>query len=287
MPKSMTGFGRARSAALSVEIRTVNHKGRDISVKLPSGHYEYEPKLRALVVDALSRGRIDIMVTLREVYRVGTVKANKDLAKDYLNAVRALAKELKMPGEMRMERLVNFPGVIQMGSGHEELVPWNEVETSVRKALKELQAMRMREGKRLATDLGKRLEGLTRLLPRIEQRSQEGLLEYRNRLKARIAALVGDTAATDTPRFEMEVALLAERSDITEEVVRLKSHIEEMKQMLKDVKPVGRRLDFLLQEMNREANTIGSKSNDVQIAHDIVQVKELLEQIREQVQNLE
>jgi len=188
---------------------------------------------------------------------------------------------------MRMERLVNFPGVIQMGSGHEELVPWNEVETSVRKALKELQAMRMREGKRLATDLGKRLEGLTRLLPRIEQRSQEGLLEYRNRLKARIAALVGDTAATDTPRFEMEVALLAERSDITEEVVRLKSHIEEMKQMLKDVKPVGRRLDFLLQEMNREANTIGSKSNDVQIAHDIVQVKELLEQIREQVQNLE
>lgn len=287
MPNSMTGFGRARTGGLLVEVRTVNHKNRDVSVRLPPGHLDVETRLRGLIAEKLSRGRVDLTVTVKEGVRPGVIRTNLPLAQAYLKAVRLLAKQLKMDGEVRLDRVLGWPGVLQSDAGALSGLKWEEVEPVVMKALRELGVMRAREGKRLIADIEQRLKKLSSALVFLETRLEGALLEYRNRLKSRVTALAGDTLVTDTPRFEMEVALLAERSDITEEVVRLRSHIVQMRTILKEAKPVGRRLDFLVQEMHREANTIGSKSNDVRIAHDVVQVKELLEQIREQVQNIE
>lgn len=287
MPLSMTGFGRAKEGKVAVEVRTVNHRNRDISIKLPHGHYEHEARIRGVLTEIVSRGRIDLMVNIKEWQGRKSVKANPEVAQAYLKELRALAKKLKVPGEVTLQQVSGWPGVMQMGDGQEEILEWTELLPVVKKALTELQGMRSREGKHLVKDVEKRLDVLAKVLPRVEERSRSGLIEYRNRLKARIAELAGDAAKTDTPRFEMEVAMLAERSDIVEEVVRLRSHIDHMRQLLKEEKPIGRRLDFLVQEMLRETNTIGSKSNDVKIAHEIVGMKEAIEQIREQIQNLE
>ena len=292
MIKSMTGFGRATAEGegikVTVELRTVNNRHLDVHVRLSQEFTELELAVKKQVQAALKRGRVDVSIMIE---RGGTVAfdINRDAVRAYLDAVGVLKEEFGLGGDIALDSIVRLPGVLQSTSSSvaADAAVAETVATATTSALSDLVAMRAVEGAELATEMNSRIERIEALMPLIELRAEQLPTQYRDRLEKRLAELVRGKPIDET-RLAQEVAYLAERSDIAEELARLKSHLGQFRQtMLGEAGEAGKRLDFLLQEMNREANTVLSKSGDVEISESAITIKAEVEKLREQVQNVE
>lgn len=291
MVKSMTGFGRSEenfdNRCYVVEIKSVNHRFGEVYVKLPKEYSLLEENVRKLVLKKVSRGRIDVYITIENFGENDKiVEVNTPLMTSYLKAIQEIAQNLKLDLNIDLIQFAKLPDMLVIKDVADAELVWSELETVVQKAIEQLIAMRDTEGKKLANDIKIRGERIGETLKKIEERSPEVVEEYRNRLQEKIRQILPDIQI-DENRLITEVAIFAERSSINEEIVRLESHLEQLMQILTQEGPIGRKLDFLLQEMNREINTIGSKANDLAISKMVVEIKSELEKIREQIQNIE
>ena len=292
--KSMTGHGRGECVRdgfkITVELSSVNRKQMDMSINLPRELESLESQVRDALNRKLARGRLTAKITLQSAgdSAAGLVRLNSDLARAYANEFRKLAKELGIVGDLTLDTLLKAPGVLQNnGDSDDADAYWPAVEKALKAALSGLVKMRQQEGDHLAGDLSARINAIAKSAARIQKRSPKVVLKYRDNLMERIANLGADAPAVDDDKLAREVAYFADRCDVTEEITRLNSHFEQFAGFVKSSKPVGRTLDFLSQEMNREINTIGSKANDSDISREVVKVKAELEKFREQVQNVE
>ena len=291
MVRSMTGFGRGSAQSedyrLAVEVRSVNHRFLDIAVRLPREYAALEERIRRAVARHIERGRVDLTVRVdRLTSPVRTVRVDTGLAQAYYEALKELRKHLRLPGSIDIDLLIDFPDVLRVEQAEEDLEAlWSLLEPALATALAELVAMREAEGGELARDLVRRARAVEERVDAIAARAPEVLKEYHRRLLARLQEW--GHGGLDPERVAAEVALMAERSDIAEECVRLRSHCRQFRASLAEGGAVGRRLDFLLQEMHREVTTIGAKAGDLAISTLVVDIKTELEKMREQVQNIE
>ena len=292
MLKSMTGFGASDLATTAgrytVEARSLNHRFLEVVVRLPRELAPLEDRIRTLVQGRVLRGRVEVAI-MRENYgkRLRTVRIDLDLAKAFASALNELKQALELPGSPDLAMLSALPDLIRIEEQKEDLeAAWTAIAEGLEVALSRLVAMREREGARLASDLGQRVRRLAERADEIERRAPLVVQEHAARLTRRIEELIG-MPPVDEGRLAAEVAIFADRSDIAEETTRLRSHLAQMQQMLIGDGPAGRTLEFLVQELGREANTIGSKANDVEISRAVIAVKGDLESLREQIQNLE
>lgn len=291
MIKSMTGYGKGEAAdgsgRCTVEVKTVNNRYGEIAVKLPRTFLAYEHEVRKTVGGVIRRGKADLFLQWEpDSGEMAVPPVNLAAARGYKHAFERLAQELQLSAEIPLGLIVTQRHVFQETASLEtgDLLPL--VLQAVRTALDDLERMRCREGEALQSDLADRRRELAVLIAQVRERSPQVVAEYQLRLQQRLAKLLGETAP-DPQRLAQEVALLADRCDITEELVRLESHLVQFDETLALGEPVGRKLDFLMQEFNREVNTIGSKANDAAITTLVVQMKAVLEKMREQVQNIE
>ena len=290
--KSMTGFGRAEivhgGRKFRAEVASVNRKQTDIVVNLPRELAELEPQVRALVGRAVSRGRINVYIALELAgEQHGALMVDHDLAKQYRDALAELSEELGTELELTGTDLLRAPGVLTVADSTLEVdAVWPSIEKLVRKAMTELIKMRRAEGKHLQEDLGEKLAALQAEVEAVRELAPGVIETHRANLRRRLAEGGVEIDLSDE-RILKEIGLFSDRSDITEETTRLASHFKQMAKYLKSKEPVGRAMDFLAQEMNRELNTIGSKANNAAIAQHIVNAKTELEKMREQVQNVE
>lgn len=295
MIKSMTGYGRAEAEinghGLCIEYKSVNHRFLHFFAKLPPELQCSESKVLAMVKDKIQRGQISVFASFAQ----GDKKCLNNLinfraARDAAEQLRAIALELKIEAELKLEHLLAVPAVLSPDTtppfDPDEL--WTLCLPVFEAALADLEALRIREGKDLENDLESRLMLIFGFVDKIEERRPFVVEEYRGRLMAKIADLEKDIPAELlTDRLTMEVALYADKSDVAEELVRLRSHVSKFRELLESGGCVGRKLDFLMQEMHRETNTIGSKASDAEVSRMVVEIKSELEKIREQVQNIE
>ena len=292
MLRSMTGYGRVQKAVdgfnILVEIKTVNHRFFEFSARVPRLYGYVEDKLKTFIQDSISRGKVDLFVTIEATEDPNAeVMLNERLAGSYIAALRELSSRFGLRDDVTVSGVARFADIftVQKSPENEERV-WNAVRTVAQEALQSMIQMREAEGARLGRDIAARAQTIRRLVERAETRSPATVDEYRARLTARMKEILAD-AAVDENRLLLEAALYADKVSVTEETVRLKSHLRQMETMLTGDAPVGRKLDFLMQEMNREANTIGSKAGDIEMAGIVVEIKAELEKIREQIQNIE
>jgi uncharacterized protein (TIGR00255 family) len=292
MIRSMTGYGAADiehdGQRLVAEIRSVNHRFCEVSIRAPKLVSPFEDQIRQLIQDRFARGKINLTVTWSGVGETGeTLRVNEPVADQYVQLLEKLKDRYHIDSGLDLRTLAGLPDVFaweHTALSDEET--WSLLEQLVLKTCENMNTMKDREGEVLARDFEKRL-GLIRLeLDRIVERAPARTLEAKERLVARIKALLGDVEM-DPVRIAQEVALMSDRLDCTEECVRLAAHIDQYRSLIEGTEMAGRKLNFLLQEMNREANTIGSKANDVEIARCVIVIKEELERLREQVQNVE
>lgn len=292
MAQSMTGYGRGQKEGygkrITVEIRALNHRFLEIGVKLPRVYIGLEEKIKNLIKTRVARGRIDTYINVEETMESQRhVKVDKELAIAYYESLRDLGKTLEIPANINVYDICQLPDIITISEGEIDVDAfWAILQEAVTIALDELVMMRRKEGQQLAEDLISRKERLWALTEEIHTRSPYVVEDHRRRLEGRLQELL-EEIPVDGERIAMEMAILAERSDITEELVRLKSHLEQLAKTINESKPIGRKLDFLVQEIHREINTIGAKANDLEINRKVVDAKSELEKIREQVQNLE
>lgn len=298
MPKSMTGYGRAQRLAdgrdVLVEIRAVNHRYYEFSARLPRTCMYLEEKLKRFLNGQVARGKVEVAVTVtRPDGKDAQIAVNRSVAEGYVNALRALNEQLGEGGslwledDIRLSALLRLPDLftVTKEQDDEEQV-WAVVSDAAAEALQSFIAMRQTEGERLAADLLAKLDGLERMLNQIEEIEPSVAESYRARLFAKLQELLADTQI-DQQRILTETAIFAEKTAIDEETVRLHSHIAQFRELLASAEPVGRKLDFLVQEMNREVNTIGSKAQELKITRLVVDMKSEIEKIREQIQNIE
>lgn len=288
----MTGFGRAEKIIdgrdIIVEIKSVNHRFFDFSSRISRGYGFLEEKLRSNLQTRIARGKIDVYVDLETLDDLSAeVQVNHSLASGYLAALREVQQRYGLPDDITASTIARCPDIftIHRAPEDEEKV-WAQVEQVLNEALTPFFAMREAEGAKLKDDVLGRAGTILRTVGQIEERSPRTVEEYRQKLKERISDLLGG-AEVDEQRILTEAAVFADKVSVAEETVRLRSHIGQFTGMLESGEAVGRRLDFLVQEMNREANTIGSKCVDAQIAHMVVDMKAEIEKIREQIQNIE
>lgn len=289
----MTGYGRGEAnrdgCKVTVEISAVNRRQAEVALRLPPELEPLEPRIREEINRRVARGRLQVRLSLhRSAGRwAAAVRLNRPLAKAYARALDRLARELRLDEPVSLQALLRIPGVVQSADADADPETfWPPVEAALEKALAGLDRMRQREGAHLAKDLKTRVAGLRRLADDIARQSPGVAERYREQLLARIRQAKIELAPDDD-RLLKEVVLFADRSDVTEELTRLQSHFQQFDDCLKSAEPVGRTLDFLAQEMNREVNTIGSKANDSRICQAVVRMKAELEKVREQVQNVE
>ena len=292
MIRSMTGYGKAEAVSeagrLTVEIRSVNHRYGEVYVKIPRPLMQFENEVRKTVAGRLKRGKIEVFVQLEGTMAGEALpEVNLQLAKAYHDGFVKLKEALGLHDPITLPLIAAQRDVIGMGEREPEGEKlWEELGTTVAAAVEQLDAMRLKEGAALMEDLSSRRDTLSTLIARIAERAPRVPEEAARRLKERIGQLAGE-GGVDEARIVQEVAFMADRCDITEELVRFGSHLLQFDETLLMDEPVGRKLDFLLQELNREVNTIGSKANDADITSSVVQLKAELEKIREQVQNIE
>ncbi|AEG14886.1 Conserved hypothetical protein CHP00255 [Desulfofundulus kuznetsovii DSM 6115] len=292
MLKSMTGFGRGESYGqgkkFTVELKSVNHRFCEVVLRLPRNMVSLEDRARRLIQSRISRGRIDGYFSVEECGEQSpVVKVDKALATSYYKAMEELKVTLGLTDPVTIQHLINLPGLLVVDEPVEDDDAWWPlVSEALEQALDGLVQMRLSEGSQLKVDLTRRLERIAELNEKIKARAPQVVTEYHNRLTQRLQEWLRDTPL-DQARLATEVAIFAERSSIAEEVVRLASHITQFRDFLNEGGPVGRKLDFLIQEMNREINTIASKAPDLEISRVVVEVKSELEKMREQVQNIE
>ena len=293
MIKSMTAYAAAErsseSAAAAVEIRTVNSRHLDLTLRLPALLQPLEERVKSMISGRIARGRVEVRVQIEDRSETAAAfEVDDEKAAAYRDALRDLQTRLDLPGEVSLEMMAGVPGMIRLKESEADAEPvWAVTAEALSAALDDLEDMREKEGAFMAEDFAARLAAIEADIDRIAAESA-GLLEhYRDRLSSRIAALTQGMAEIDPARIAQEAAFLADRSDISEEITRARSHAAQFRAMLADGEPAGRKLNFLLQEFNREFNTMGSKTGSTDVSHIVVRLKSELEKIREQVQNVE
>lgn len=293
MIQSMTGYGRGecskKNITAVVELRSVNSRFFEFSSRLPRSLTLRENEIKEIIRSKLARGKISLTAaTQSETNGKLPLKVNTPAAKSYYKLLNQLRTSLKLKETVKLEHVLRFSEVFEGGIDEEGVSEeWAVFEESLQLAVKDLQTMRANEGREISKDMIARIEHIQKDLVHIEATSKQRIPEERTRLHERIMQLVSDKNVVDSQRLELEIALLADKLDVTEECVRFRSHNKFFLDALQNDDAAGRKLNFLIQEMNREANTIGSKSNDTEIAHLVVAIKEELEKIREQLQNIE
>jgi uncharacterized protein (TIGR00255 family) len=293
MITSMTGYASAAatsgSVTVTVELRTYNSRALDLVLRLPPGYADLEERVRAAVAGALTRGRVEARVQVEDTSETaGAVEPDLARGRAVSAALERLRAELGVPGTVSLELLVGAGGLLKTVQPKPDIEAVGAlVEGVVAQGLKALNEMRATEGRALARDLEMRLGLVEQALAAIRDRSADLVLHYQERLKERIAALTQGMVSIDPARIAQEAAFLADRSDISEEVVRAESHLQQFRTIMGAPAPAGRKLNFLLQELNREFNTMGSKISNAAASHVVVDVKTELEKIREQIQNVE
>ena len=292
MVKSMTGYGRARQTLhgrdITVEVRSVNNRYLDCTVKVPRTYIFAEDSVKSRVQKAVSRGKVDVFITIDATAADETVVAvNEPLARGYYEALTKIRDMFSLEGELTDAVLAKFPDVLTVTKAEEDLESVaGDICAVLDEALEAYNAMRAVEGVKLCEDIAGRVTTIETVVGKVEERSPQTVAAYREKLTARMQEVLQSTTI-DESRILTEAAIFADKIAVDEETVRLRSHIAQLRTMLKSDQPVGRKLDFLIQEVNRECNTIGSKCNDLTIAQDVVNMKAEVEKIREQVQNIE
>ena len=292
MVKSMTGYGRAREMRngrdITVEVRSVNNRYLDCTVKMPRAYIFAEDAIKTRVQKAVSRGKVDVFVTIdASAADEAVVAVNEPLARGYYEALTRLKTMFSLPGEVTPEVLAKFPDVLAVTKAEEDVEAIAaDICAVLDDALAAYNDMRAVEGEKLASDVAGRVTTIETVVGKVEERSPQTVAAYRQRLEAKMQEVLQSTTI-DESRILTEAAIFADKIAVDEETVRLRSHIAQLRAMLASDEPVGRKLDFLIQEVNRECNTIGSKCNDLTIAQDVVNMKAEVEKIREQVQNME
>lgn len=292
MVKSMTGYGRARETRnkrdITVEVRSVNNRYLDCTVKMPRAYTFAEDALKAWVQKTISRGKVDVFVTIdTSAADVAVVSVNEPLARGYYDALTKLQDTFSLEGEITAVTLARFPDVLTVTKAEEDVETISaDICAVLDEALAAYDTMRSVEGRKLAEDIAGRVTTIETVVGKVEERSPQTVTAYRERLENKMREVLQSTAI-DESRILTEAAIFADKIAVDEETVRLRSHIAQLRDMLQSNEPVGRKLDFLIQEVNRECNTIGSKCNDLTIAQDVVNMKAEVEKIREQVQNIE
>lgn len=290
---SMTGYGRAEiknnGYEFVSEIRSLNNRFLDISVRLPGSYIQFEQEVKNIVKEFLCRGRVNINISIKDTNnsKAGNFMVDKALAQNYIFILKELKENFSLDGEIQLSHLLSFPNIItfeEEASPQEEI--WELVKKALRESLQDLVNMRKKEGDELAKDLRLRIGILDTCIDQIQVLAKDRVANEFVKLNERLAQLTA-TSNLDEGRIEQEIALLADRIDVTEECIRFRSHNKMFVGTFDDEQSGGRRLNFITQEMNREANTIGAKANDAEIARLVIQIKEELEKIREQVQNIE
>ena len=293
MIKSMTGFGRSEVVTderkITIELKSVNHRYLDLSIKMPKKLIFLEGSIRNLMKTYIQRGKVDVYITYED-YTInnGTLKYNKELAAEYIACLKQIQQDFDLDYDIKVSTLSRYPDILTMEEqsvDEEEL--WSILEPPVREACEKFVQTRTQEGHNLEKDLLEKLDGLDKKVTRIEERSPEVVNAYRTKLEAKVSELLEDTQIDDN-RIAAEVILFSDKICNDEETVRLHSHVKNMKKMLTtETEGIGRKLDFMAQEMNREANTILSKSSDMEISDIAIDLKTEIEKIREQIQNIE
>jgi uncharacterized protein (TIGR00255 family) len=290
--KSMTGYGkgevRQNDITVTVEIKTVNHRYADVSIKLPRTFLSLENGVRQQVGQALGRGKIDVYVNYELSTGAQAVpKLNRDLASAYHQLFSSMAREFNLEDQVSIGQIVSQKDVVQIEEANiDEAVLGTCLTRATEIALGQLISMRLAEGKQTGNDLEERLNAIEYMLAQIEKRAPQVPLEWQGKLAERLVKLQ-QNVEWDPQRVAQEIAIFADRCDISEEISRFRSHMVQFRALFNDVEPVGRRMDFLVQELNREVNTMGSKSNDADLTRTVVCLKSELEKVREQVQNVE
>lgn len=292
MIKSMTGYGRAQGSfsggEISVEIKSVNNRYLDCGVKLPRVYSFAEEAIKGLVQHTISRGKVDVFININAAGAENVkISVNKPVVEGYISAMKQIAAEYTVVDDISVSTLTRMGDVFLVEKQEEDETEVQEALLSVvSQALSAFDAMRTREGEALKTDLLQKAEDILTLVTQVEQRSPITVAAYRERLTAKMQEVLENTSI-DEARIVQEAAIYADKVAVDEETVRLRSHVAQLQKMLGEGGVIGRKLDFLMQEMNREANTIGSKGNDVEQARNVVDIKSELEKIREQIQNIE
>ena len=292
MVKSMTGYGRARQTLngrdITVEVRSVNNRYLDCTVKVPRTYIFAEDAVKARVQKAVSRGKVDVFITIDAAAADETVVAvNEPLARGYYEALTRLKDMFSLEDGLNAVTLAKFPDVLTVTKAEEDLESVAaDICAVLDEALNAYNAMRTVEGGKLREDIAGRADTIEAVVGKVEERSPQTVAAYREKLLARMQEVLQSTAI-DESRILTEAAIFADKIAVDEETVRLRSHLSQLRTMLESDQPIGRKLDFLIQEVNRECNTIGSKCNDLTIAQDVVNMKAEVEKIREQVQNIE
>ena len=292
MIKSMTGYGRCEhideSKKIVIDIRSVNHRYCDVSVKVPRSYAYLEDKIREYVSSEISRGKVEVFVYIENYTNDDkVVTLDRVLSENYYNVLTELKETYNLRHDIGLSDLARFSDIFVTRQQEEDKdKAWELVSGCLKAAVNDFVAMRLREGERLKENLIEKAETIKALIAKIEARSPEIIKEYEARLRARMEELLGNLQV-DEGRLVTEVGIMADKVCIDEELVRLKSHFVELEKILALSEPVGRKLDFLVQEINRETNTIGSKANDFGIATLVVEIKSEIEKLREQIQNIE
>ena len=292
MVSSMTGYGKCteilNGREITVEIKSVNHRFFEFSSRIPRAYGFLEEKIKSFVQSKVSRGKIEVLVSVINVETADTViSVNEAVAKGYIDALRTLCEPLGVDDDIRLSTVSRFPDVFTVTRADtDEEILWNDVKSVAETAVEAFVEMRRIEGQNLKTDLLSRLVNIEELVSKVEERSPQRVAEYRERLYKKISEVL-ENHSIDESRIITEVAIFSDKVAVDEETVRLRSHIGQFREILEYDGPVGKKLDFLIQEFNREANTIGSKSQDAEGAKYVVEIKSEIEKIREQIQNVE
>lgn len=292
MIKSMTGFGRAEvmeeNRKFTVEIKSVNHRYFDVNIKMPKKLGFFESAIRNLLKEYMQRGKVDVFITYED-YNENNValKYNEEIAREYLTHLNAMAEQFDLQNDITVGKLSKYPEVFTMEEQDvDEKELWSVLEKALRQACEQFVVSRITEGESLKKDLVEKLDEMLKNVDFIEERSPQILSDYRSRLEAKVKELLEDTQIDDG-RIAAEVTIYADKICVDEETVRLRSHIQGTKDALEEGGSIGRKLDFIAQEMNREANTILSKANDLAISDTGIELKTNIEKVREQIQNIE
>lgn len=292
MIRSMTGYGSAKGTVdgleFTVELKSVNNRFLDTSVRLPRSFLFAEDMIKSGIQKHITRGKVDVFVTMDNTGSGEMqVKINENLAKGYIEAVRSLAEQYGLPNDLTALSVSRFPDVLSVEKRELDAAAISEgLSAILENALQDFDRMRLREGEKLRDDVLSRLKTIDKLVALIEKNAPQTVEEYRRRLELKMAEVLG-TAGIDENRILSEAAIFADRVAVDEETVRLRSHMAQLDGMICGESPIGRKIDFLVQEFNREANTIGSKCQNMQISYVVVELKSEIEKIREQIQNIE
>ena len=293
MIRSMTSFGRAQSeegkdSYFSIEMKSVNHRYLDINIRMPRMILALEEKIRNIISKRLNRGKVDVFINYKNYgNNVGKANLNMKLAKDYYDCLKQIQRELGIIDDISTTQIAKFPDVINLEEPEENLDNiFNEISPLIECALNLMEEMRSKEGEKLKEDILSKMQIIETYVEEIEKVADSIPKNYKKKLEERLTELLSGVDI-DESRIALEVAILSDKAAVDEEITRLRSHLSQMKSTLDLDEPIGRKVDFIIQEMNREANTIASKSTDINITNKVIEVKNTIEKIREQVQNIE